>query len=517
MSEENSEIKQDAQNTKDVLTAQSTQDLGSDQVDGQPAQKTGSVSVPGEQNKQSFKETGQDNMDSEESLDTPRTFSKLVTIATVVALLIICVVVYYPEYHIENVQSALREHNLELAKKHVDKLQAFPFTNKAEVHFLTARLERRRGDYDQMNTFLEKAQVEGYDQIMIQRERILAAAQAANLEMAQPKLPELLNDPRGDEREICEAYIIGYLQFQQHDAALQLADAWQNDFPEDARPHFLEGVIQKSLFNHKQAEEAYRKALEIDPEYYQAALDIADVLLTLKDTERAIQYLKMAENHPEFRVDSYTAQAHCLRMLGRDEQAEAILRIVTKEYPDHLSAALELGRILVETNRPQKGIDILEPIIERDPRNTDARHMLAMGLRSLGELNEAQEHFDYVEEVKENLADANQIAQRISSGKGSIDERLVIADKFWTYGSEQEAMIWMRSAYQLDPLHLPTLEFMKRYYEVKVKDDPNLQQQLERFNNEVKKVKARQLEQGSAKPTNPSNESAKTISDEAAS
>ena len=78
-------------------------------------------------------------------------------------------------------------------------------------------------------------------------------------------------------------------------------------------------------------------------------------------------------------------------------------------------------------------------------------------------------------------------------------------------------MIWRRAAYQLDPLHLPTLEFMKRYYEVKVKDDPNLHQQLERFNNEVKKVKARQLEQGSAKPTNPSNESAKTISDEAAS
>ena len=126
-------------------------------------------------------------MTTEESIKSPRTFSKLVTIATVVALLIICVVVYYPEYHIGNVQSALREHNLELAKKHVDKLQAFPFTNKAEVHFLTARLERRRGDYDQMNTFLKKAQAEGYDQIMIERERILAAAQAANLEMAQPK------------------------------------------------------------------------------------------------------------------------------------------------------------------------------------------------------------------------------------------------------------------------------------------------------------------------------------------
>ena len=201
----------------------------------------------------------------------PRNLTKLVIVASILALGIIALVIGYPEYHITKTQSALREHNLKLARKHVDSLRAFPFTNKAQINFLTARLERRRGDYDKMNQFLEEAQAAGFDPVMIQRERILAAAQTANLELAESRLPDLLNDPRGDEREICEAYIIGYLQFQQHDAALQLADAWQNDFPEDARPHFLEGVIQKSLFNHKLAEEAYRRALEIDPEYYQAA------------------------------------------------------------------------------------------------------------------------------------------------------------------------------------------------------------------------------------------------------
>ncbi len=495
MSDDHSEFEQDSQTSENLNSA--------DQPEVESTATTKS-------DKATTESTDHSANDQSDSAQAPHNLSKLVVIGTTIALLIIGVVVFYPEYHIRNIQAALRDHNLELAKSHVDSLQAFPFTNKAEVHFLTARLERRRGDYDQMNAFLEQAQAEGYDAVMIQRERILAAAQAANLEMAQPKLAELLNDPRGDEREICEAYIIGFLQFQQHSAALQLVDAWQNDFPEDARPHFLEGVIEKSLFNHKEAEEAYRKALEIDPEYYQAALDIADVLLTLKDTDRAIQYLKMAEKSPEFRVDSYTAQAHCLRMLGRDEQAEEILRVVISEYPEHMAAAIELGRILVETNRPKEGIEFLEPIIERDPRNTDARHMLAMGLRSLGKLNEAQEHFDYVEEVKENLADANQIAQRIGSGKESIDQRLVIAEKFWTYGSEQEAMIWMRSAYQLDPLYLPTLEFMKRYYEVKVEEDPNLQQQLDRFTSEVEKAKARQLQQSEVPAASDSSETAES-------
>ena len=449
--------------------------------------------------------------DSQSTTKPPRNLNRLVLIATGLALLIIAVFVGYPEYHMAQTQAALLEHDLETAREHVDALRSFPFTNKAKIYFLTARLERRRGDYDKMNAFLAQAQDAGFDSVMVQRERVLAAAQAANLDMAQPKLPELLNDPRGDEREICEAYIIGFLQYQQHDAALQLAAAWQSDFPDDARPHYLEGVIQKSLFNHKLAEEAYRRALEINPKYYQAALDIADVLLTLKDTERAIQYLKMAENDPRFRVDSYTAQAHCLRMLGRDEQAETILRVVTTEYPEHISATIELGRILVETNRPEEGIQVLEPIIELDPRNTDARHMLAMGLRSMGKLNEAQEHFDYVEEIKEHLADANELAQRISSGKDSIDQRLDIANRFWKYGSEQEAMIWMRSAYQLDPLYLPTLEFMKRYYEAKIQDDPSLQEQLDRFTNEVAKAKARLAKEPS--PTTPAENDTDNSSD----
>ena len=137
--------------------------------------------------------------------------------------------------------------------------------------------------------------------------------------------------------------------------------------------------------------------------------------------------------------------------------------------------------------------------------------MLAMGLRSMGKLNEAQEHFDYVEEIKEHLADANELAQRISSGKDSIDQRLDIANRFWKYGSEQEAMIWMRSAYQLDPLYLPTLEFMKRYYEAKIQDDPSLQEQLDRFTNEVAKAKARLAKEPS--PTTPAENDTDNSSD----
>ena len=66
----------------------------------------------------------------------PRNLTKLVIVASILALGIIALVIGYPEYHITKTQSALREHNLKLARKHVDSLRAFPFTNKAQINFL---------------------------------------------------------------------------------------------------------------------------------------------------------------------------------------------------------------------------------------------------------------------------------------------------------------------------------------------------------------------------------------------
>jgi tetratricopeptide (TPR) repeat protein len=143
-----------------------------------------------------------------------------------------------------------------------------------------------------MNKYLKLAQDAGYDPEMIARERVLASAQSADLDTARPHLARLLEDPRGDEREICEAFVIGFIQFQLNDSAIELVRAWQQDFPSDARPHYLEGIIYKSININKEAEQCFLNALKVDPKYYAAAMEIADVLLELKNTDRALKYLK---------------------------------------------------------------------------------------------------------------------------------------------------------------------------------------------------------------------------------
>ena len=415
--------------------------------------------------------------------------TRLITVAVMFAALFAGGSYYATTYPLNEAKANLSNHKLEIAQEWITFAQKIPFVKKSEIHFMTARLERRKGNYRQMSKYLVLAQKAGYDTEMIARERTLASAQSADLDKARPQLSKLLEDPRGDEREICEAYVIGFLQFKLLDPAIQLVRAWQQDFPGDARPHYLEGIIHKSIRDNKKAEQCYLNALKVDPKYYAAAMDIAEVLLELKNTERALQYLKLAEEDPLLLIDSYVAQAHCYRMLGQTDKAEKILRIVLQKTPGHYAASNELGRILVVDRRYAEAIPLLQPIVDNDALLTDPRQSLAMALRGEGRLEEAQAHFDAVEDIKNHLATANQMAEIISPGPESIDDRLTIAQLFWSYGSEQDAMVWMRTAYHLNSKYLPTLEFMLKYYREKVKTTPELQSQVQKFEREVASVK----------------------------
>ncbi|MBT4694906.1 MAG: tetratricopeptide repeat protein [Planctomycetaceae bacterium] len=438
--------------------------------------------------------------------------TRLVTIACTFAALLAGGSYFATTYPVNEAKASLLDHKLEIAQEWITFAQNIPFVKKSQIHFLTARLERRKGNYRQMSSYLDLAQDAGYDPEMITRERILASAQSANLDKARPHLSKLLEDPRGDEREICEAYIIGFLQFQLNDSAIQLVQAWQQDFPSDARPHYLEGIIYKSMNVNKGAEQCFLNALKVDPKYYAAAMEVAEVLLELKNTERALKYLKLAEEDPLLLIDSYVAQAHCYRMLGQADKAEKILRVVLQKTPNHYAASNELGRILVVDRRYAEAIPLLQPIVDNDELLTDPRQSLAMALRGEGRLEEAQAHFDVVGNIKDNLATANQIVETIGSGPDSIHDRLTVAQLFWKYGSEQDAMVWMRTAYQLNPKHLPTLEFMLTYYQEKVKANPELQSQVIKFEREIAFAKAqanRTVNDGTA-TTDPEPSASKT-------
>ena len=125
------------------------------------------------------------------TVNTNRT-TRLVTIAVAFAAILVGGSYYATTYPINEAKASLLDHKLEIAQEWITFAQKVPFVKKSEIHFLTARLERRKGNYRQMSEYLDLAQDAGYDPEMIARERILASAQSADLDKARPHLANLL-------------------------------------------------------------------------------------------------------------------------------------------------------------------------------------------------------------------------------------------------------------------------------------------------------------------------------------
>ena len=388
-------------------------------------------------------------------------------------------------YFTEKANSCILNHRLDDASGWLDKLASFP-GQEVECAFLRARVARKRGDYATMDEQLQLVRelTANMSSSQIQRnvertklEQVLMAAQTGDHDYAENFLePYLISDDLGpyDKREVCESFIFGYIQFQLYDPALLLIDTWIKDFPNDARPYYLRASISRSRFQPREAEKSLHRALELNPQYFKAAYELASVMMELKETEKALQYLKIAIKDEILEVDCLIAQSHAYRALGDNEKARELLRQALAKEPGHYSGQNALGQLLVESQQWKEAIQLLEPVCAVDKNNTDARYFLAQALRAEKRFEEASEHFEAVEEIKNKLSDANEIIQKIGSGAESIPERLEVAKLFMDYGSEQESMIWLHSALQLDEDNVETLRLYEDFYTKKYETDGDL-------------------------------------------
>jgi putative thioredoxin len=77
-------------------------------------------------------------------------------------------------------------------------------------------------------------------------------------------------------------------------------------------------------------------------------------------------------------ADRQVRQAQRLLAAGGLEEAESLLRRVLEREPDHPRALLTLGRVLMEQDRPDEALKVLERIPWHLPEHREAKELMAM-------------------------------------------------------------------------------------------------------------------------------------------
>jgi tetratricopeptide (TPR) repeat protein len=355
----------------------------------------------------------------------------------------------------------------------------------AETAFLESRILRKQGDLTRFREHLRRAHELGLSLDRVKREQWLAWAQSGQMRQAEPHLSQLLRDPQGDGPEICEAYANGFLRNHRIPEAVRLLTAWIADYPNDARPHFSRGKIHARQRLWKEAERDFRRTLELDSQYLEAAFQLGRVLRKQKRLHEAIGFFELCGASPQVRNLGRVGQAACWRVLGEPDKARAIVNRVLAEQPDQAEALFEIGRLDLDSGRYEEAVKSLKRAHEQSPRDLEIRYTLGSALRGAGRMKLAESHVDFVSQARTALARAQKLEERVAHAPGDVSSRYQIGVIHLKYGLPANGIVWLLSVLNYAPGHQPTHKALAEYYEIRAREDPGFAKLAERHRSQI--------------------------------
>lgn len=167
-----------------------------------------------------------------------------------------------------------------------------------------------------------------------------------------------------------------YLSGDMSEAITALQQAEQLGF-RDIKLHIILATALDSSHSTKEAENEWRAALEFDPELSTALDALSSDLLHDNDFAGTIAVLEvprlLGQRTPQQSLNLAAAYA----ATGRLNEAARTLRDGLNTSPDSLPLANQLAKTLIQLNRKDEAVAVLELAIARHPEDPDLKAFLA--------------------------------------------------------------------------------------------------------------------------------------------
>ncbi len=344
-----------------------------------------------------------------------------------------------------------------------------------ETALLRARVHRKQGELDAVAEWLEEALRRGAARDDVQREEWLAYAQAGQMQQAGPHLQELLLTASDDLPEICDAYVSGYMRIGQDQKALAILESWIADYPDDPWPVYLRGKIARKQSRFADAEQDFRRVLELDSHASEAAVDLGDVLLIQLKPEEALPQFERGMSDPKSAVLAKLGAAKALQSLGESDQAAELYRQVLAERPDDAAALHGLGELALHDGQLEEAITRLEASLASDPQSLATRYLLVQALQQAGHADEAAGHLEHIEAARAGLSEVQNLRDELATRPDDPELRFRIADLEYAYGSRDDAVLMYLSVLDLAPDHASTHRALAEHYGRLARRNPEFQ------------------------------------------
>ncbi len=164
------------------------------------------------------------------------------------------------------------------------------------------------------------------------------------------------------------------------------------------------GVALLEQYNHKEAAEAFGRALAADPDLPLAQVNHALALFYIPDLTAAKKAATETLAKQPDSLHLHYLLALVARLEDEPEVAEDHLRVVLAADPDDFGANLVLGQLLVDETRYDEALPVLETAARVDPVNASVAYSRAMALGRAGRREEAMEAMKHFQALRANPA-----------------------------------------------------------------------------------------------------------------
>jgi tetratricopeptide (TPR) repeat protein len=211
---------------------------------------------------------------------------------------------------------------------------------------------------------------------------------------------------------------------------------WQGQTPaasvsrEDAYRANNLGVALLEQFKYKEAADAFRRALQIDPKLALARINLSIALYNLPDlpaSQREAQAaIALAPNAPQ----PYYILGLIAKSQSRADEAVTPFQQVLKIDPNDVGANINLGQIFAQQRKYTEAVALFRVALAAEPYNATALYNLGTGLMRAGQREEGQKFIQKFQEFRNrgsgttlgnNYLEQGRYAEAVASTGAELD------------------------------------------------------------------------------------------------
>lgn len=324
-------------------------------------------------------------------------------------------------------------------------------STSAEAAFLAGRAARMTGRLGPAKDWLDKARGRGWTEAAVEVEQALLGLQAGVTVPYLAFAVKCLDIDQPDRPRILEVLAWHHFRRLELPLARRFAGDWTDSERDNPAAWTLLGTINFRARDSDKAEEAFRKALALDPSSAAALEGLAITLRKLRQPEEALRLARKLEEVSPGRPGLDKIVGASLGDCGRTEEAVPRLRRAMAAEPGDNEAAIELARLLQATGAAGEARKVLDPVVARSPFDREALDAMAGILEGLGERAEAAKVRTRLEGVRRDLMLADIYMGEIGKDPRAVGPRLSLAELLWKNGMPADAARWAESVLEIQP------------------------------------------------------------------